>query len=247
MKHIFKLVLLKAAIAFSCATHAKVTVEYTKSHKLLAIVTVKGEIKYDDEIEFAKALETVYQRGYKLKLNAVVLNTKGGNVYAAQVMGRIIRERKLNTYVPATATCASACIYLLSGGLVRMAYGTVKVHRAIHAQDIAFEKLEKEYKTSEQRTKDYISEMGLSFLLAEAINSTPYWATRELEDLDKRRWGVHGTDRLYEETWFRKSARERGISMEVVYDYFNKHIAECSRRAREYEMTLWDCVFSKLP
>ena len=242
-----KLLFLAAAIAFSCAVHAKVTVEYTKSHKLLAIVKVKGEIKYDDEIEFAKELENVYQRGYKLKLNAVVLNTKGGNVYAAQAMGRIIRERKLNTYVPADATCASACIYLLSGGLVRMAYGTVKVHRAIHAQDIAFDKLEKEYKTSEQRTKDYISEMGLSFLLAEAINSTPYWATRELEDLDKRRWGVHGTDRLYEETWFRKSARERGISMEVVYDYFNKHIAECSRRAREYEMTVWDCVFSKLP
>jgi hypothetical protein len=79
------------------------------------------------------------------------------------------------------------------------------------------------------------------------VSLRPYWATRELEDLDKRRWGVHGTDRLYEETWFRKSARERGISMEVVYDYFNKHIAECSRRAREYEMTLWDCVFSKLP
>ena len=126
-----KLIFLLAGIAFSCATHAKVSVEYTKSHKLLAILKVHGEIKYDDEIEFEKALETVYQRGYKLKLNAVVLNTKGGNVYAAQAMGRIIRERKLNTYVPATATCGSACIYLLSGGLVRMAYGTVKVHRAI--------------------------------------------------------------------------------------------------------------------
>jgi len=242
-----KLLFLAAAIAYSCVTHAKVTVEYTKSHKLLAIVKVKGEIKYDDEVEFEKVLENVYQRGYKLKLNAVVLNTKGGNVYAAQAMGRIIRERKLNTYVPATATCASACIYLLSGGLVRMAYGTVKVHRAIHTQEIPFDKLEKEYKTSEQRTKDYISEMGLSFLLAEAINSTPYWATRELENIDKMRWGVHGTERLYEETWYRKSARERGISMQVVYDYFDKHFAECSRRAKQFEITVWDCIYSKLP
>ncbi len=64
------------------------------------------------------------------------------------------------------------------------------IYRAVTIAFIQFDRLEEEYKTSEQRTKDYISEMGLSFLHAEAINPTPYWATREMEDFDKILWGV---------------------------------------------------------
>ena len=60
----------------------------------------------------------------------MVLNTRGGSTSAAMEIGKIIRKEKLNTYVGPKHVCASACIYVLSSGIIRMAYGDVSVHRS---------------------------------------------------------------------------------------------------------------------
>jgi hypothetical protein len=51
----------------------------------------------------------------------IVLHSPGGSVRDAIAMARLIRERKLETAVPADGYCASACPLVLAGGVHRAA------------------------------------------------------------------------------------------------------------------------------
>ena len=74
---------LFAAIALwviTTSAHAKVVIDrYTPTDKFVSIKVV-GEIQYEEEYSLEDAIETVHREKFNLKLNAVVLNTRGGNV-----------------------------------------------------------------------------------------------------------------------------------------------------------------------
>lgn len=246
MKSLVSLFLLLSLASFSLQSNAKISVEIVDAEKKIAAIKVIDKILPDEEVDFIEELDKLQADGYKLKLNAVVLNSAGGNGSAAQRMGEYIRERRLNTYVPKNGNCASACVYTLIGGVVRMVYGRVAVHRTTYSAELPTEKLEKALRDADKRTVAHVEAMGISHLLADAILMTPNWATRELDYKDRRRWGVHGTDRVYEELWFRKTASETKLSLDEVRDIFDKNIVACTKKAERYEMTLWDCTRSKI-
>jgi hypothetical protein len=214
---------------------------------MIATVKVVGKIEYEEEIILRNELSVLEAEGYRLKLNAIQLNTRGGNKFSAMAMGRMIRERKLNTFVAKDSVCGSACIFVVGGGLVRMVYGKVSVHRPSIAERLKIESVDKFIKQGDAEITDYVKQMGLSVLVTDAILMTPNWATRELTEEDLRRWGVNATDRLYEETWFRRTAAQKNRSVEEVKDAFDQHISSCVKMPQEFVMTMWDCIYSKIP
>jgi hypothetical protein len=121
---------LIAPIAFwliTASANAKVVIDrYSPTDKFVSI-KILGEIQYGEESSLEDAIETVQREKFNLKLNAVVLNTRGGNVDAALKMGRLIRKHGLNTYLAPNGECASACIFVLIGGITRMAFGGLSV------------------------------------------------------------------------------------------------------------------------
>ena len=52
-------------------------------------------------------------------VDAVLLNSGGGALDEAMEIGRLLRSRKLMVRVPSGATCASACNFVLMGGVIR--------------------------------------------------------------------------------------------------------------------------------
>ena len=162
-------------------------------------------------------------------------------------MGRTIRERKLNTFVAKGSECGSACIFVAGGGLVRMIYGRVSVHRSNIGESVQIVNFENYIKQGDAEITEYVKKMGLSVLVTDAILMTPNWATRELTDMELRRWGVNATDRLYEETWFRRTSAQKKRSVEEVKDAFDQHISSCINMPQEFIMAMWDCVYSKIP
>ncbi|CAO3440714.1 caspase family protein [Azospirillum endophyticum] len=52
-------------------------------------------------------------------VNAVLLDSDGGALDEAMEIGRLLRSRKLMARVPSGATCASACNFILMGGVIR--------------------------------------------------------------------------------------------------------------------------------
>jgi hypothetical protein len=75
---------------------------------------VQGPIRSGDFDRFSEALRL---HGPK----TVFLSSPGGSVAEALKTAELIRSRGLATHVPRGATCASACVLLLAGGLVRTA------------------------------------------------------------------------------------------------------------------------------
>jgi hypothetical protein len=232
--------------AFALPTLAAIYVDRVDHPKKVVILKIEGRIKYEDEIEFQKALDEIKQDGYKIKLNSVVLNTSGGSPSAAIAIGKIIRKEKLNTYVGPQHRCGSACIYILSSGIIRMAYGEVTVHRTTYEDGYPTEKLEKGLKQTDIDNANHLFEMGMTTQLVDAIRVTPNYTNWTLDEKEKRRWGVHGTERLYEELWFRTTAKAKFYDTDVVRDFFYKHNAKCTKMAKEFKMTVFDCVRSEM-
>lgn len=208
----------------------------------LMTITVSGEIKGNDADALKRALQRLKRSGTSLHMNAVRIDSEGGSKVAALEMGRMIRRAGLNTFVGPEDACSSACIYVVMGGVNRMVYGEVKLHRASFRQSVPIDDVRPFVETSARATRRFISEMGGSVLLSEAIFITPPWAVRTLTEEEKRRWAVHGMERGSEEVYFVREAKRRKMTRDQLEDLFVRHLNPCIAAAKRFEATVYDCV-----
>ena len=98
------------------------TFELGPDGRLSAVGTIKPGTSHAFAQEIAK-------RGSYVK--TVVLESPGGSVEDALAMGRLIREKRLNTEVAAGHYCASSCPLVFAGGLERRAHAgsAIGVHQ----------------------------------------------------------------------------------------------------------------------
>ena len=160
---------------------AGIYVDKVDHPKKVVVLKIEGRIKYEDDLQFQKVLDEIRSDGYKIKLNSVVLNTAGGSPSAAIAIGKIVRKENLNTYVGPKHHCGSACIYILSSGIIRMAYGEVTVHRTTYEDGFPTEKLEKSLKQTDVDNANHLFEMGMATQLVDAIRVTPNYTNWTLD------------------------------------------------------------------
>jgi hypothetical protein len=159
-------------------------------------------------------------------------------------MGRLIRKHGLNTYLAPNGECASACIFLMIGGITRMAFGELSVHRSgvDSNSPTTLEKLKKRNDDNTKEVNDYVEEMGISPLLADAILMTPNWRTRKLTWRDRTRWGVHGMNTIHEDMWFRDASRSAKLTVPVFTNAIFNHFKHCENEAKKFRSTFYQCV-----
>lgn len=234
-----------SAILFTfltAASYAEITVKKIEAPKKFVVIKIIGRIEYEEDEKFEKLLDKIKSDGYSIKNDAIAFNTKGGNAHAARAIGKIIRQRRLNTYLAPQDECGSACIFALIGGVVRNAYGTVSVHRSSHSDAIPIEKIKKFTAWGDAAIYEHIYQMGISHNLTDAILTTPHWANRLLTETELRRWGVNATDRMYEELSSRELAAETKTSIDDVQSRLQSMINHCHDQVRDFKITQWDCV-----
>ena len=81
---------------------------------------ISGEIVKGDFDKFKYLIES--NSGLRIDLNS-----EGGSVIEALAIGELIQTRRLATNVPNGATCASACVTILAGGVIRTAHPNSKI------------------------------------------------------------------------------------------------------------------------
>lgn len=90
-------------------------------------ISATGVITTDTPETFSKFIKSEYRKGY---VPPVMLNSPGGDLIASMQLGKLIRERGVNTSVGETVkdgdwyknspgTCVSACVFVLMGGTER--------------------------------------------------------------------------------------------------------------------------------
>lgn len=102
--------------------------EFTTAKQSAGLVLLaQGEIKVDD----SRKLRALLARS-KISGATVYLDSPGGPVGESFKIGILIRDHRLGTVVPKGAECASACVFVFAGGVVREVQpgGKVGVHMA---------------------------------------------------------------------------------------------------------------------
>lgn len=225
--------------------NAKVIIEQYK-YSTDTTIRVEGEITSKTLDEFKTALKELDLSKQALRMNSVVLDSVGGSGSVAKEIGRLIRSRGLNTYLPSDASCASACVDILIGGVQRYAFGEVLVHRStFFGESHDDSKVEAIVAFARKAEEDYIRSMGVSMLLADAIDTTESWRLRKLTEAEKKRWQIFGTDRVTEEILFNQIARKRYISRHEFIGIFKTNYEECLVEAKEFKRTVFECAATR--
>jgi hypothetical protein len=88
------------------------------------ILAAEGPIAADEVDSLERALRIAGS------IDELWLNSGGGNAWEGLDMGRLVRARGIATRVPRGAYCASACVFVFLGGVIRQVdeEGSIGVH-----------------------------------------------------------------------------------------------------------------------
>ena len=107
----------------------------------------------------------------------VALHSPGGSVAAALEIGRMIRERGLNTLMSADAACLSACPYILAGGVERRvsALAWVGLHQSYFDQSVVIPAYfaVRTIQAGQAEVMAYLADMGVDPLIVVPALRTP--------------------------------------------------------------------------
>lgn len=81
-----------------------------------------GEILPEDYFHLRRMLR-------EHEIHTLILDSNGGDLYESLYMAAVIHDRQINTYVPATAFCESACANMFFAGASRLSNGDLGVHQ----------------------------------------------------------------------------------------------------------------------
>jgi hypothetical protein len=125
-------------------------------------LTATGTITPGTAATFAQAVER-----HAEYIKTVVLNSPGGSVSDALAMGRLIRDRKIATFVEAGKACASSCPLVFFGGIERRAgdKAAIGVHQVFAVKSASSAPASRDEMSDAQRIsarcQRYLNDMGI--------------------------------------------------------------------------------------
>lgn len=238
---------IAAALIYSSSlTHAGVTLQKfggTNTHT----IKITGTVLKEDLIKFQQVLDEVERKSLKLHMHAIQLDVGGGDPVITRTMGRLIRAKKLNTFVAPNDSCVSACVYLAIAGMDRMIYGSVLLHRLMLIRDnLPEDSIRQAIQEHRQEAAAYIAEMDGSVLLNEAIHFTPNWGLRRLTKDEVKHWGIFGADAIHEAIMFQRGAQAAGLTKAKFKDAYIDSLDECRKAEYEFNSLTMDCAVDRI-
>lgn len=134
---------------------------------------LSGSIGEGDALRFIEFIKNSKDIDFEF----VALQSPGGLVEEALIIGEEIRERELITVLPGNSYCYSACPYIMAGGTERIfsAYSLLGVHQHYFSQNpiipvfFAVQSIQE----GQAKTFRHLKKMGINTDIMEHILSTP--------------------------------------------------------------------------
>lgn len=139
-------------------------------------MTLRGHIAAGDAGRVALAIAARRRAGEPVR--RVALDSTGGSLHDALLIGRVLRHAGIETQVRDNDICFSACPYLFAGGATRVAQRQARlgVHQTSDA-DAEDQKspaiIAEQLQASEARVIGYLDEMGVGLGLLRPALATP--------------------------------------------------------------------------
>ncbi len=176
-------------------------------HSKSVVISISGQISKNLLTTITQSTSQVFGDPIPAGL-IVMLDSPGGDAEAAMKIGRLLRKTKAHVFV--TGQCASACIFVLAGGVVRGAPGlSVGIHRGrITISDANAKVLgdvdvnqspeaRKFLNRYEYAAEVYFSEMGMSPALFEAMQAHQQKGVYRLSTKEIISFGLSGIEPAY--------------------------------------------------
>lgn len=193
-------------------------------------VRLKGEINSSTPSLLAAYYNSLPKRclGVRGGLPFLQLNSNGGDIEAAMKAGEFVRKKKITTIVPFNATCASACIFVLVGGVHRIGFGNIGVHRPFSDRFFASESEAKaQYERVNRLIRQYLGSMNIPEALLNTMNSVPPGEVKWLTEEQLKEMHILGEDPVHADQVDSFRAKELGISKKELYSREQRVPAIC--------------------
>ena len=147
-----------------------------------AHILISGKINSDDPEKLRASisqLEIILKDSNSPPNMSVLLDSPGGNVSSAIEMGNILRESLAHTVVDGGASCSSACILLLAGGVMRDVFfdGKLGLHRPRFEYEeyanLSSKDAKQAYDKLVDKCVEYMKNMGVSDNIFSDMLKTP--------------------------------------------------------------------------
>jgi hypothetical protein len=149
----------------------------------------------------------------------IVLDSPGGDVNAAMAIGRLLRRVQGTAVVPPRATCASACVLVLAGGVNRRHLnGRVGIHSPYDPTDLPadYAAAKKKLDSIRKAVSAYLEEMNVAPALFDEMLRTPSHQIKYLDFFELERFGIVAQDPAFVMAHDAELAREHGIPLAEV-------------------------------
>jgi hypothetical protein len=119
----------------------------------------------------------------------VRLESPGGDVDAALIAGRALRQSKATVHVygsPDKATCSSSCIFLFAGAVERFNSGGLAIHNFfVVSEGLTYDEVTKTRRRLEASIRTFLVEMNVSPQLYDRMLSVPPQRLRLLTEQER--------------------------------------------------------------
>ena len=140
-------------------------------------ILIFSEINQKAAADFGRILAE-HRRAYPKHFVHIYLDSPGGDIYAAMIIGRHIRgDPNHAVYVNKDARCFSACIFVLAGGTQRFMDGRIGIHRPYSVlPSNNYSENQKWYSRVATDAKSYFRDMNISEkLYDDMVTIEPEW------------------------------------------------------------------------
>lgn len=166
--------------------------------------------------EVATAIRHVAARTKRPAHLSLRANTPGGDVAAAIEIGRILRQNQGSFSNGRDDICASACLFVYAGAVMRHRDGKFVIHRpyrtSTESLDVAT--AQADYARRRDGIRAYLAEMNVSESLWDAMNAVPPEQGRRLSRQELDGFGLTLFDPVFDERANAKNARDLGLTMQ---------------------------------
>lgn len=189
-------------------------------------------------------LKAQTKAGHRIIRMTIFLDSPGGDVHEALVIGRYLRAHDAATYVDTGAHCASACVFLLASGVKRVPQGDVGIHRPYFSAMPAVG-LEQAIQANLAKVKAYLSEMNIPAGLADEMYSTPPENMRILVQQELAAYRLNQMDMVFAEQRALFNARASGLSRQE-YERRMGQFRSLMNKCEGSSVRLINCFFRNL-
>jgi len=149
----------------------------------------------------------------------ISIDSLGGDMDAAMRLGREIRASQIPVNIRRNGRCASACVLVYAGGVLRNPMGKVSIHRPYYSSGSeSFPRTQERFHRLESAVKGYLQEMNVSPQLYDAMMKIPPEEAYELSRNEQYSFGLVSHDPVHKEHYEASRVRDLGITRQEWMD-----------------------------